>query len=41
MTQQQIQCPICDTDSATLFFDERYGGFRGTCMLCGGNFPES
>jgi len=41
MTQQTIECPICKADSASLFFDEQYSGFRGKCVLCGGDFPES
>jgi len=41
MKTQTITCNSCGKDSARLFWDQRYNGYRGMCMLCEGNWPES
>ena len=41
MSQQLIACPVCQTDSGSLSWDARYNGYRGTCVLCGCDWPES
>ncbi len=42
MTQKNIiSCNSCTKHSALLYWDRRYDGYRGNCMLCGGNWAES
>ena len=41
MKQQIIICESCEKQSAVLFWDIRYNGYRGMCMVCKGNWPES
>ena len=36
-----LSCNSCDEKSAVLFWDRRYNGYRGRCMMCGGNWAES
>jgi len=37
----EISCLNCGFQKAKLFFESRYGGFRGFCPDCKGNWPES
>lgn len=34
-------CQGCGSANAYLKIDSRYGGMRGQCPDCGGNWPES
>jgi len=36
-----ITCESCNSHSAVLHWEPRYDGHRGTCMVCGGDWPES
>ena len=36
-----IICKNCKSRTAILHWDTRYDGYRGTCMKCGGDWPES
>ncbi len=37
----QISCGSCDKRSAVIIWDNRYAGYRGQCILCENNWPES
>ena len=39
--QKDTVCDICEKQSAVLFWDVRYNGYRGACSSCEGNWPES
>lgn len=34
-------CFLCNKKFAILIEEPRYNGFRGICLNCGGNWPES
>jgi len=36
-----ITCESCDSESAVFHWEARYDGYRGTCMVCKGDWPES
>ena len=38
---KKLLCNVCEKKSALLIWDDRYSGFRGTCLVCGSNWPES
>ncbi len=38
---KKIFCNTCAKKSAFVIWDERYSGYRGVCIFCGGNWPES
>ena len=41
MEQNTMMCNSCEKYSAVLFWDDRYNGYRGKCVSCKGNWPES
>ena len=36
-----VTCDSCNSHSAVLHWETRYGGNRGTCMVCVGDGTES
>lgn len=34
-------CQSCNYSRADIKYDIRYNGYRATCQICGGNWPES
>ena len=36
-----ISCNSCEQKSGRLLWDDRYDGYRGFCIKCEGNWPES
>jgi len=36
-----ITCGVCEKKSAIIIWDNRYSGFRGYCLICKNNWPES
>ena len=38
--EHQVECPDCPTE-ASVYWDIRYNGYRGTCEVCETNWPES
>lgn len=38
---KKLICNGCEKKSALLIWDDRYSGYRATCLLCDGNWPES
>ena len=34
-------CTSCESKLALIIEEPRYNGYRGICLLCGGNWPES
>lgn len=35
------ECLSCNYEKAHVFEEPKYGGLRGHCPNCGGNWPES
>lgn len=38
--EHKVECPDCPTE-ASVYWDIRYNGYRGTCEVCETNWPES
>jgi len=41
MKYEEVVCHSCNKDSAIIFWDQRYNGYRARCVMCGGNWAES
>ncbi len=41
MNQRITTCHSCKEYSALIHWESQYGGYRGTCTECGGDWPES
>jgi hypothetical protein len=37
----QLNCDVCGKSSGLLRWDESYVGYRGRCILCENDWPES
>jgi len=38
---EPFHCMSCGSTNTIKVFDPRYNGYRGHCLDCGGNWPES
>jgi hypothetical protein len=41
MKNKPIFCIVCNKQIAVIIEEPRYNGYRGICLKCDGNWPES
>ena len=39
--EETIPCMVCGSSNIHTYWDRNYSGYRGTCMACKNNWPES
>jgi len=37
----KVMCQSCRLEKAVIYWNQKYQGYRGFCIVCGNNWPES